>query len=81
MEEGRSGAPFVGKLVVVAKAGDPSRYRTTNVLMMCGRSGFITVGLSRDLDAWDKPAAVALAWPGAEIKLYVAPRAAGRARR
>ena len=69
MEERRSGAPFVGKMVVAAKAGEPKHYRTTNVLMMCGRSGFITVGLSRDLDPWDKPAAVALAWPGADIKL------------
>ena len=69
MEEGRSGASFIGKLVVTAKAGEPKHYRTTNVLMMCGRSGFITLGLSRDLDPWDKPAAVALAWPGAEVQL------------
>ena len=68
-------------MVVAAKAGEPKHYRTTNVLMMCGRSGFITVGLSRDLDPWDKPAAVALAWPGAEIKLCRAAAAAGRARR
>jgi hypothetical protein len=69
MEEGRSGDPFVGKMVVAAKAGEPKHYRTMHVLLLCGRSGFITVGLTRDLDAWDKPAAVAVAWPGGEIKL------------
>ena len=69
MEERRSGEPFVGKLVIAAKAGEPKHYRTTNVLLLCGRSGFITVGLTRDPDPWDKPAAVAVAWPGAEIKL------------
>jgi len=69
MEETKSGEFFVGKLVVAAKAGEPKHYRTTNVLLLCGRSGFITIGLTRDLDPWDKPAAVAVAWPGAEIKL------------
>ena len=69
MEEGRSGAPFIGKLVVAANAGEPRHYRTTNVLLLCGRSGFITVGLTRDLDPSDKPAGLAVVWPGAEIKL------------
>ena len=69
LEEGRSGSSFIGKLVVAAKAGEPKHYRTTNVLLLCGRNGFITIGLTRDPDPWDKPAAVAVAWPGAEIKL------------
>jgi len=69
VEEGRSGESFLGKMVVAARGGDQKQYRTTNVLLLCGRSGFFTVGLSRDADPWNKPAAVALAWPGAEIKL------------
>jgi len=69
VEEGRSGESFVGKMVVAARGGDQKQYRTTNVLLLCGRSGFFTVGLSRDADPWNRPAAVALAWPGAEIKL------------
>ena len=69
MEETKSGESFVGKMVVAAKSGEPKQYRATNVLLLCGRSGFITVGLTRDLDPGDKPAAVAVAWPGGEIKL------------
>jgi hypothetical protein len=69
MEEAKSGDSYVGKIVITAKGGDQKHYRTTNVLMLCGRSGFFTVGLTRDPDPWDKPAAVAMAWPGAEIKL------------
>ena len=69
MEEMKSGEQLVGKIVVAAKAGEPKQYRTTNLMLLCGRSGFITVGLSRDPDPWDKPAAVAVAWPGTEIKL------------
>ncbi len=69
MGQGRSGASYIGKLVVTAKAGEPKHYRTTQLLLLCGRSGFINVGLTRDLDPWDKPAAVSVAWSGTEIKL------------
>ena len=69
MEEGRSGESFVGKMVVTAKGGDQKQYRTTNLLLLCGRSGFFTVGLTRDANPWNRPGAVALAWSGSEIKL------------
>lgn len=69
IDETQSGNSFVGKLVVTAKAGEPKHYRETNVLLLCGRNGFITLGLSRDPDPWDKPTAVAVAWPGAEVNL------------
>ena len=69
VEEGRSGESFVGKMVVTAKGGDQKQYRTTNLLLLCGRSGFFTVGLTRDADPWNRPGAVALAWSGSEIKL------------
>jgi hypothetical protein len=69
MEETKSGDSYVGKTVITAKGGDQKHYRATNLLLLCGRSGFFTVGLTRDPDPWDKPAAVVMAWPGAEIKL------------
>ncbi len=69
MEETKSGELFVGKTLVAAKAGEPKHYRMTNILLLCGRNGFLTVGLSRDPDPWDRPAALAVAWPGAEINL------------
>lgn len=69
VEEPRSGESYVGKAVVTAKGGDQKQYRTTNLLLLCGRSGFMTVGLTRDADPWNRPAAVALAWSGSEIKL------------
>ena len=70
MEEGKvRRSPLSASWWSRRRPASPKHYRTANVLMMCGRSGFITVGLSRDLDPWDKPAAVALAWTGAEIKL------------
>jgi hypothetical protein len=73
-EEGRSGASTVVKFATAAKAGEPKQYRMMQLLLACGRTGFITLGFARDLDPSDRLVSVAIAARGSEVML-----SAGRA--
>ncbi len=68
-EEGPSGAAAVVKFATAAKAGEPKQYRVMQLLLACGRPGFITVGFARDLDPADRLASAALAASGSEVML------------
>ena len=68
-EEGPSGAAAVVKFAAAAKAGEPKRHRVMQLLLACGRPGFITVGFARDLDPADRLASAALAASGSEVML------------
>jgi hypothetical protein len=58
------------KVAAAAQAGEPKRYRMVQLLLACGRAGFITVGFARDLDPADRLTSAALALPGREVMLW-----------
>ena len=68
-EEGPSGAAMVVKFAAAAKAGEPTQYRAMQLLLACGRTGFISVGFARDLDPSDHLASAAIAARGSEVTL------------
>jgi len=68
-EEGPSGASMVVKFAAAAKAAEPKQYRVMQLLLACGRTGFITVGFARDLDPADQLTSAALAASGSEVML------------
>jgi hypothetical protein len=74
VQEQKAGGSFIGKLLTEAKigdakAGEPKHYRVMQVLLLCGRSGFINAAFARELDASDKIAFAAIAAQGSEVRL------------
>jgi hypothetical protein len=74
VQEQKAGRVFIGKLLTEAKvddakAGDAKHYRVMQVLLLCGRSGFINVAFARELDPSDKIAFAAIAAHGSEVRL------------
>jgi hypothetical protein len=74
VQEQKPGSFFIGKILAEAKldevkAGVSTHYRALQVLLLCGRSGFINVAFARELDASDRLAFAAVAAGGSEVRL------------
>lgn len=74
VQEQKPGTFFVGKLMAEAKENDASddgskHYRAMQVLLLCGRAGFINVAFARELDQFDKLAFATIAARGSEVRL------------
>jgi hypothetical protein len=65
----RSGAWFIVKGLTLTSGGEPKRYRTQQLMLLCGRGGTVRVGLARDIDPGDTMASAALGAGGSEIAL------------
>lgn len=51
------------------KSGEPAQYRTLQLAVACGRTGFVRVALVRKIDPSEALASAAVAWRGSEITL------------
>jgi hypothetical protein len=67
--EGGPGAWSVMKTAIQSSAGEPKRYRSLQLVLLCGRAGFIGVRMARDVDPADVLTYAAIASRGTEIAL------------
>jgi len=69
----RSGTWAVLKSVIRAKGadkpGEPKRYRTLQFMILCGRPGFVRVGIAGTIDPLDAPTSSSIRSSGSEIAL------------
>ena len=79
----KSGGPKTGEARSrEVKSAEPAQYRTLQLAVACGRTGFVRVALVRKIDPFDPLASAAVAWRGSEITLLrgrTQPKAEGEA--